>query len=310
MSPTVHSNSKVILITGATGGLGRLAAKRFLAEGHTVVITGRSSSRLDETVQWLELSSSARARLHTIVLDLESLASIRKAVETFKALDLPLDVLINNAGTTLSSHEFVAETTKVEKTIFVNAVAPWYLSMLMKPLMHPGSRVLFVASNLHDPKTKGPFATMSNGPVNDPNLFQLLDGKKNYDTLAYYKISKTAMIWVAYQMARESPDLNILAFCPGFVPITDLNRQQPWVFRAALKYILRYTSSNAVSPQQSISEYLYYATSEELANVTGQYFEFGKKAKSSVRSQNVTEAIKFWNLSSEICNAPEYALKK
>ncbi|KAI8150168.1 hypothetical protein BJV82DRAFT_504049 [Fennellomyces sp. T-0311] len=310
MAQIPKKSSKTVLITGATSGLGRLAAQRFLSEGHTVVITGRTSRRLDEIIEWLQLPASAQARLHTIVLDLDSLSSIRQAVESFKALNLPLDVLINNAGRTSVSHEFVADTTDVEKTVFVNAVAPWYLSMLMKPLMHPGGRILFVTSNYHDPKAKGPFSTISNGPLNDPNLFNILDGRKNFDTLGYYKVSKLAVIWVAFQMAQESSDLNVFAFCPGFVPITDLNRQQPWILRAAQKYILRYISSTAVSPQQSISEYLYYATSDELAHLTGEYFEHGKRAKSSKRSQNIDEAIKFWNLACEICNTPEYVHKQ
>ncbi|KAI9494716.1 hypothetical protein BDB00DRAFT_871262 [Zychaea mexicana] len=118
-------SSKVVLLTGGSSGLGRVAVKRFVSEGHTVIFTGRSADRLDETVAWINSSQEVRARLHTHVLDLENLESIRKGVELLKSLGLSLDVWINNAGRTTINLEYVPVTSKVEKTIFANAIGPW-----------------------------------------------------------------------------------------------------------------------------------------------------------------------------------------
>ena len=118
--------SKVILLTGGTGGLGRSAAKKLLSEGHIVIISGRSEEKLEQAIKWINPSDPKR--LHTITLDLESLSSIQDAVESFKSLGLPrLDVLINNAGRTTVDLEYVKDTETVEKTVFTNAIGPWYV---------------------------------------------------------------------------------------------------------------------------------------------------------------------------------------
>ncbi|KAI8150171.1 hypothetical protein BJV82DRAFT_662260 [Fennellomyces sp. T-0311] len=294
--------SKVVFITGSTGGLGRAAAKRFLDNGHNVVITGRTAQQLEEAIIWMQPSSEARKRLHTIELDLESLTSIRKAVCSFKFLSLPLDILLNNAGRTTTKLEYVQDTTRVEKTIFANAIGPWYLSMLLMPYMRHRGRILFVTSGLHDPEgDPSLFGSKSNNEITDPNLFNLLDGAPKYGSLAYYKISKLAVIWLAYVMATKYPFVDINTFSPGFVPITDLIRQKPWIFRTTLGHVMRHLSS-AIPEHQSISEYVYYATSKDLNGVSGAYFAFGKRAESSTRSKNMQEAHRFWELACEICN--------
>ncbi|KAI9257203.1 hypothetical protein BDA99DRAFT_539310 [Phascolomyces articulosus] len=300
-------SGRIIFITGGSGGLGRSVAKRFLSEGHTVVITGRTDAKLKQAVEWINPSNPKR--LHTIILDLESLSSIRGAVESFKALGFPtLDILINNAGRTTVNHEFVADTKIVEKTIFANAVGPWYLTMLLRPSIPSGGRILFVTSSLHDPDMSGIFTGMSNDQVKSPNLFNMLDGNTKFNGLAYYKISKLATVWITYVMAKQYPDLVINTMCPGFVPVTSLNRDQPWIFRAVLKFS-RHLLSESVTEEQSISEYVYYTTSEELNGVTGVYFTHGKKSKSSKRSYNMKEATRFWNLACDICNTPKYNLE-
>ncbi|KAG2226994.1 hypothetical protein INT45_006401 [Circinella minor] len=299
--------SKIILLTGGSGGLGRSAAKQLLSEGHTVVITGRSQEKLKQAIKWINPSNPER--LHTITLDLESLVSIQDAVESFKSLGFStLDVLINNAGCTTVDLEYVKDTKRVEKTVFTNAIGPWYLTVLLRSLITPGGRVLFITSGLHDPKSDSVFKAIGNSAVNDPNLLDLLDGKSNYDGLGYYKISKLAVVWITYMMAKQFPEISINTSDPGYVPITDLNRERPWIFRAIMK-ISRHFLREAVSEEQCISEYVYYTTSKELDGVTSKYFTYGKETKSSERSYNVEEAIEFWNLTCEICNIPKLALK-
>ena len=120
-----NNNKKVVLITGGTSGLGRNAAKYILSEGHTVIITGRNKDRIEKVFEWINPTSNQKARLHSIVLHLDSLESIRNAVESFKSLNLTLDTLINNAGAVYPSLEYSEEATVVEKTFFTNIIGPW-----------------------------------------------------------------------------------------------------------------------------------------------------------------------------------------
>ena len=126
MSTNDDNNSrKVVFITGGTSGLGRNAAKYILSEGHIVIITGRSKDSIEKAFEWIKPTPDQKTRLHSIVLHLDSLESIRDAVGSFKSLNLTLDTLINNAGAVYSSLEYSEETTVVEKTFFTNIIGPW-----------------------------------------------------------------------------------------------------------------------------------------------------------------------------------------
>ena len=184
-----------------------------------------------------------------------------------------------------------------------------YLTILLRSLITPGGRVLFITSGLHDPKSDSVFNAIGNTAVNDRDLFKLLNGKSNYDGLGYYKISKLAVVWITYIMAKQFPELYINTSDPGYLPITGLNRDRPWIFRAIMK-ISRYFLAEAVTEEQCISEYVYYTTNEELDGVTGKYFTRGNETKSSERSYHVEEAIRFWNLACDICKTPNLVLKQ
>ncbi|KAI9495294.1 hypothetical protein BDB00DRAFT_814031 [Zychaea mexicana] len=299
---------KVVLITGGTSGLGRISAQKILCDGHTVVITGRSKSRLDEAVAWIKPSAKEKERLHTLILDLESLENIRSFVESFKALGLTLDVVVNNAGIIPSSHEFVKETMVVEKTFWTNIVAPWYLTMLLKPLLPRGGRILFVTSALHDPNFKVPSAALGVDYVTTPNFFDNLDGNQRFLGLGFYKASKLAMMWIAYLLAKQNPELVVIPFEPGFIPTTSLSRESPWLVRQILRYILPWFNHALTSEETAAHWYLQYATSPDFSAASGQYFFSGKKLDSSERSHNMEEATKFWNISCDICETPGYRL--
>src|SRR4051794_37411417 len=87
-------SSKVVLITGATAGIGRMTALHLAKLGHHVIATGRKTAEL------AKLAQEATGRLDTLQLDVTSLASITAAVASVDALTAGhgLDVLVNNAG--------------------------------------------------------------------------------------------------------------------------------------------------------------------------------------------------------------------
>jgi NAD(P)-dependent dehydrogenase (short-subunit alcohol dehydrogenase family) len=86
---------KVVLITGATDGLGRALARAVLDAGATVLVHGRSPERIADTVA--ELGGGARVRSYRA--DLASLAEVHALADELLARESGgLDVLVNNAG--------------------------------------------------------------------------------------------------------------------------------------------------------------------------------------------------------------------
>jgi short-subunit dehydrogenase len=90
----MSKTSKIILITGATAGIGRMTALHLAKEGHHVIASGRKAAELDK------LAAEAEGKLDTLQLDVTSLPSIEAAVKEVDRLTdgHGLDVLVNNAG--------------------------------------------------------------------------------------------------------------------------------------------------------------------------------------------------------------------
>ena len=91
----MSNTSKIVLITGATAGIGRTTALHLAKQGHHVIATGRKVAELASLK-----SEAGAARLDTLVLDVTSASSIASAVSAVSALTggAGLDVLVNNAG--------------------------------------------------------------------------------------------------------------------------------------------------------------------------------------------------------------------
>lgn len=122
-------DKKIILVTGATSGLGREEAKAFLKQGHTVVIHGRNRDKL-HTVKNELTTETGSSDTDTLVADLESLAQIKQLAEDFSKKYPRLDVLVNNAGNQYGG-AWQATAEGHEKTMTVNLFAPVLLSLLL-----------------------------------------------------------------------------------------------------------------------------------------------------------------------------------
>ncbi|KAJ2956573.1 hypothetical protein NQZ79_g7612 [Umbelopsis isabellina] len=289
-------SSKTILITGSTDGLGRAAAIKLLQQGHVVVLTGRNEDKRKKAMEYIHSQvPGAENRLFCIKLDLESLESIREAVEEFKSLNCSLDVLINNAATITAEREFSADSQRVDKIIFVNFVSTLYFTLLLEPELHEGSRVLFVTSSLHDPQVRGGGNNFIEFSLDN------MDGSKEWSSMPFYRISKLLDVYATYLLTGRLQSKKVLvnAFCPGFVPTTSLNRHTGIAMRLMMKYVLSMMSF-ATSEDDSANDYVYYATSEELVD-TGKYFKHRKITESSKASYDLEMAKKAWNVACEIC---------
>ena len=89
---------KIVMVTGATSGIGEACAHKFASGGYNVIITGRRGEKLDALRQELE---SMGAEVLAMQFDVRERESARKAVDFLKGKWAKIDVLINNAGLAL-----------------------------------------------------------------------------------------------------------------------------------------------------------------------------------------------------------------
>lgn len=154
---------QVVLITGASDGLGLEAAKRYVEAQYTVVLAGRTPEKLAKAADAVKIAANvdnaeAEQRIYSICFDFSSLKSVREGATKFLDLNLPLNILINNAGIITTSYGFTEDSNVFEKTIMVNMVGPLLFTELLLPRMKASGtgKILIVASNRHSPEQKSP----------------------------------------------------------------------------------------------------------------------------------------------------------
>ncbi|MEO1574355.1 MAG: SDR family NAD(P)-dependent oxidoreductase [Pseudomonadota bacterium] len=174
--------TRTILLTGATDGIGYETAKRLVADGHTVLVHGRSADKLARTLEALT-RINAQATVRAYRADLSSLADVDALAESV-AGDFPvIDVLINNAGVFKTPH--TRTTDGYDVRFVVNTLAPYRLTMKLLAHMPTDGRVVNLSS-------------AAQAPVDVDALL----GRKALSDSAAYAQSKLAITMWSFHLAK------------------------------------------------------------------------------------------------------------
>lgn len=258
-------SKKMILITGATQGIGKETAISLAKLGHHVIIHGRNKTKL-ETVSEEIKTLAKNGEVDIIAADLFSLADIKRMAIEFESRYECLDVLINNAGAFLNKDR---ETTEegYEKTITLNLFAPFLLMHLFLDVLikSPSARIINLSSAMH-----------RRGGKPDFNDFQL---EKNYAPARAYGLSKLYLIWITRRMAKQLKEkgihnITVNASHPGAVATNfGQDSDKGFLINLVFKVALLFMDKPADGARTSI----YLATSPLVENVTGEFFDNKKK---------------------------------
>ena len=198
-------DGKVILITGATNGIGKAAALDLAKQGAQVVIVGRSADKTQATVAEIK-QQSGNAKIDSLLADLSSLAEVRKLAAEFRQRYSRLDVLINNAGAIFADRTLTVDG--YERTFAVNHLAYFLLTDLLLDMVKASApaRIVNVASDVH-----------SGGSIH----FDDLQLEKNYGMggMGAYGQSKLANVMFTYELSRRLAGTGVTAnvLHPGVV---------------------------------------------------------------------------------------------
>lgn len=177
---------QVILITGATDGLGRAVATELAGQGATLVLHGRSDERGAQTLSAITARTQNK-RLTYYRADFESLSEVRSLAERVLAQHDRLDVLLNNAALGIDPLRRVT-ADGYEATLQVDFLAPYMLSHLLEPLLIAAapSRIVNVAS-------------AGQAPINFDDIML----ERDYDGTRAYCQAKLAEIMMTMDRAAE-----------------------------------------------------------------------------------------------------------
>lgn len=273
------TQEKIMIVTGATGGIGLITARELAATGAKVVLVGRSAARLADAVA-LITQQTPDAQLDTIQADLSSQAEVCAVADTIKQRYDHIDVLINNAGAYYTTHQLSVDG--IEMTWALNHMAPFLLTTQLLDLLRASApaRIITVASAAHQ------------GAIID---FDDLEGKKRFSGWKAYGQSKLANIMFTYELANRLLESDVTANClhPGFVATGFAQNNAGW-FAKFFAVMQRYM---AITPEQGAETSIFLARSDSVVTTTGRYFDKCKPVPSSKISYDVTTQRRLWQLS-------------
>jgi NAD(P)-dependent dehydrogenase (short-subunit alcohol dehydrogenase family) len=182
-----------IFITGAADGLGQMAARLLIAQGHSVVLHARNAKRAREALR------AADGAETTVFGDLSQLPEMRSVAEQVNALG-SFDAIIHNAGIGYRERRRIATRDALPHVFAVNTLAPYVLTALIrKP-----HRLVYVSSGMH----RG----------GDASLRDLEWNMRAWNGSQAYSDSKLHDVILAFAVARLWPEVRSNALEPGWVP--------------------------------------------------------------------------------------------
>lgn len=270
---------KLIVITGATRGLGRLAAEAAARAGARVVLACRDEGR-GKAARDAVAAEASGPEPELLVVDLASLASVRRAAAEALERFPRIDVLVNNAG--IFSYENRMTADGFELAMGTNYLGPFLLTNLLLPSMRPGSRIVNLVSDAY---------AIGGASLEAPARGAVWAGFMNYAA------SKRAMLQFTLALAERLAGRGITANAlhPGVIR-TGIMRVGTW-YGFLVDWVLAPFWTPAVDGVQAM---LGLALAPEFEGMTGGYYKRGKAAKVKARFTSPEGLERLWNASARL----------
>jgi NAD(P)-dependent dehydrogenase (short-subunit alcohol dehydrogenase family) len=272
---------KVVVITGATSGIGEIAAQRLAGMGARIVLVARDAARGQKTLTRLPGIGTGVA--HSIYYgDLSRISESKRVAAEIAAAEPHIDVLINNAGALFSTRRLTSDN--LEETFATNHMAYFVLTLGLKAnlLAAAPARVVSTASDAHKGYTLD---------------FDDLQAAKGYSAIRAYGRSKLCNILFTRELARRWSGTGVTANClhPGFVATRFGDRSGGF-----LSGVMRIAKNFAISPEKGAETIVYLASSPDVAAISGDYFYKCRPATPTAGGRDDAAADRLWNESAKL----------
>ncbi len=267
--------SKVVVITGATSGIGEVAAQRLAEMGARIVLIARDRTRGEAALT--RLRSSDTGVSHSVHYgDLSRISEMKRLAAEIAAAEPRIDVLINNAGAMFSSRRTTEDN--LELTFAINHMAYFVITQGLRERLFASSpaRIVNTASDAHK------------GRVLD---FDDLQSTKGYSAVNVYGRSKLCNILFTRELSRHWRGRGVIVNClhPGFVATRFGDRSGGF-----LSLGMRLAKNFAISPEEGAKTIVYLASSPDVASVSGEYFYKCRPATPTTEACDDAAAKRLW----------------
>ena len=275
--PLINMKGKVVLITGATRGIGRAGALQLAAFGAELILLGRHRGRLEEVARACKMAGSPEVRIYSV--DLTSRKQVEQLGEKLLTTEGKLDVLWNNAGGYFTERKVTEEG--LERTWAMNHLAYVDLTKILLPLLEKSDdpRVICTASQAH-----------RMGSIQWDNL----QGERAWDGWRAYCLTKlTNILYVAEQGRRFGDSkIRICAVHPGLVN-SALGDENPGLAGLAFRILKKvWGKSNEQGADTAV-----WLASRAQRPTQGGYYASRKERVPSRAAQSLEDAQRIWEIS-------------
>jgi NAD(P)-dependent dehydrogenase (short-subunit alcohol dehydrogenase family) len=273
----LNMQDKVVLLTGGTAGIGKVAAQKLAAQGASVIIAARNEPKAQETIRIIKAETSNR-NIDYLIADLSSMQQVRDLAVEFRQRYNRLDVLLNNAGGFFIKTRQSADG--IEMTWALNHLHYFMLTLLLVDLLVDSApaRVVNVSSNSH-----------MGGRID----FEALRKNQMKGFYQGYSQTKLANIYFTYELARRLHATRVTANAlhPGLVA-TDFGPRT-----GISRFFMQLLKPFSLTPEQGAQTLVYLASAPEVEGVTGKYFYQCEEIPSSRWSYDPQAARLLWDWS-------------
>ena len=267
---------RVALITGANTGIGQVTARRLCALGAHVFVACRNAASGQAAVEGIR-RTVAGAQVELLPLDLGDLHSVRACASAFLSRNLPLHLLINNAG--LAGAKGLT-ASGFELAFGTNHMGHFLLTQLLLDRVKQSApaRIVTVSSRSHTRACGLDWAALRQKTASPVGLVE-------------YSNSKLANALFSAELSRKLAGTGVATYAlhPGVVA-TDVWREVPWPFSSLMKL-------GMISVERGAATTLYCAAASECAGETGLYYDKCRVKTPSAMAQDPALAAELWRRS-------------
>ena len=273
-------DKKLVIITGATSGIGKLTAKKYASMGSDLLCINRNEKK--SFALKTEIESQYQVKYDYIIADLGNIEQINRAADKLSNLSRPIDVLIHNAGIFLSKQQLTPEG--LDLVFVVNHLASFIINykLIDKLKSQPNARIILNNSEGHR------FAAWG------LKLDDLNFSKRRYSGSKAYGSAKLAQLLSMLIFDEQFKDSNVTinAMHPGAVH-SDTGKENGKAYKWFKKNLL----SKFLRPTEISAEALYYlGVSPKLKDVSGKFFNLTTPEIPAPPAWDINEARKLWEL--------------
>jgi retinol dehydrogenase 13 len=277
-------NQKLVVITGATSGIGYYTAKKFASKGANLLCINRNQGKSEALCR--EIESEFRVNCGYKIADLSNLQDIHRVAKEISELNKPIDVLIHNAGIYLTKRELTSDG--LEKVFVVQYLSSFIINYILMARLNSQekARIILVNSEGHR------FAAWGLR-IDDLNW-----DKRRYSGLKSYGSAKIAQLlsMIVFNEHFKNTGISINAMHPGAVK-TDTGQENGPVYRWFKRNFIDKTLK---SPEISAEALYYLGVSKEIEGVSGKFFNLTTEEEPAPPALDKEVAYEIWEKSLDL----------